>query len=161
MALTVNDFADVQSALWEARRKWFNIGVRLRLKVTDLEAIDHELGQDLEGKFVRMILSWLVSGEKCTWRALRETLKHHTVSLPVLAREIKTEFGSNESQSHFVQCMYVFRLSCLLSMQMHAVCSLSGTLVGDDESADNNTSTDVSVKENVTRAEYSGKYLIL
>ena len=161
MALTVDDFADVQSALWEARHKWFSIGVRLRLKVPDLEAIDHELGLDLEGKFVRMILSWLESGQTCTWRALREALEHHIINLPVLAREIKTNFGSNESQSHFVQCMYVFRLSCLLSMQMHAVCSLSGTLVGDDESADNNTSTDVTVKENASSAEYSGKHLIL
>jgi len=123
MALTVDDFADVQSALWGARHKWFNIGIRLRLKVTDLEAIDDELGLDLEGKFVRMILSWLESGEKCTWRALREALTHHIVNLPVLAREIRTEFGSNESQNQFVQCMCVFRLSCLLSMQMHTVCS--------------------------------------
>ena len=83
-----------------------------------MEAIDRELGLDLEGKFMRMILSWLVSGQTCTWRALREALEHHIINLPVLAREIKTNFGSNESQSHFVQCMYVFRLSCLLSMQI-------------------------------------------
>ena len=158
MALTVDNFADVQSALWEARHKWFSIGVRLQLKVADLEAIDRELGLDLEGKFMRMVLSWLESGQTCTWRALKEALDHHIINLPVLARDIKTNFGSNESQSHFVQCMNVFRLSCLLSMQ---ICSLSGTLVGDDESADNDTSADVTVKENVSSAEYSGKHLIL
>ena len=117
MALTVDNFADVQSALWEARHKWFSIGVRLQLKVADLEATDRELGLDLEGKCMRMILSWLESGQTCTWRVLREVLEHHIINLPVLAREIKTNFGSNEGQSHFVQCMYVFRLSCLLSIQ--------------------------------------------
>ena len=44
---------------------------------------------------------------------------------------------------------------------VNTVCSLSGTLVGDDESADNDTSADVTVKENASSAEYSGKHLIL
>ena len=36
MALTVDDFADVQSVLWNS--KWFNNDVWLQLKVTDLES---------------------------------------------------------------------------------------------------------------------------
>ena len=112
MALTVDDFADVQSALWGARSKWYNIGVRLQIKVAVLEAIDCEAGLDLEGKFVRMIISWLECGQRCTWRALRKALKHHTVDLPELARLIKTNYRSDESQNYFVQCMYVFRLYC-------------------------------------------------
>ena len=110
MALTVDDFADVQSALWEARSKWFNIGVQLRVKVTDLKAIDCEPGLDLEGKFRKMILSWLEHGQRCTWAALREVLMHKTVDLPELAWQIKTNHGSDESQNSFVQCMYAFRL---------------------------------------------------
>jgi len=108
MALTVDDFADVQSALWTARSKWYNIGVQLRLRVTDLEAIDSEPGLDLEGKFRKMILSWLKLGQQqCTWRALREAVRHHTVNLPELAQQIKTNY---ESQNCFVRCMHVFRL---------------------------------------------------
>ena len=99
MALTVDDFADVQSVLWKARSKWFSIGVRLQLNVTDLEAINREQGLDLEDKFVKMILSWLESGKRCTWKALREALKHHTVNLPELAQQIETNYGSNESQN--------------------------------------------------------------
>ena len=97
MALTVDDFADVQSALWEARQKWFNIGVRLRLKVTTLKTIDCESGQNLEDKLREMILSWLKDGKMCTWRALRKALKHQTVNEPELACQIKTKYGSNES----------------------------------------------------------------
>ena len=107
MALTEDDFSDVQSALWKARRKWFNIGVQLGLKVSDLETINYGQGLDLEGKFREMILSWLRLGQQCTWRALRKALKHCTVNLPKLAQQIKTNNGSDESQNCFVQCMCV------------------------------------------------------
>ena len=111
MALTIDDFADVQSALWGARSKWFDIGVRLRLKITDLDAIDREAGLDLEGKFRRMIKSWLECGQSRTWKALRGALKHHTVNLPELAQQI-TNYGSNESQNYFAQCMYMYVFGC-------------------------------------------------
>ena len=97
MELTVDNFADVQSALWEAKHKWFNIGVRLRLKVATLEAIDYEPGRNLEEKFTKMILSWLKRGEMCTWKALRKALKHDTVNEPELACQIKTKYRSNAS----------------------------------------------------------------
>ena len=97
MALTVDDFADVQSALWEARSQWFYIGVRLRLKITDLKTIARDPGLHLEDRFVRMILSWLERGQRCTWRALCRALKHHTVNLRELALRIKTNYGSEKS----------------------------------------------------------------
>ena len=100
MALTEDNFPDVLSALWVAREKWFFIGTQLRLNVADLKAIDLGSGPNLENKLVNMILSWLRSGEKCTWRALIEALKHQTVSFPTLAEEIETEFGSNESENY-------------------------------------------------------------
>jgi len=106
MALTGDDLADVQSALWEARHKWFNIGLRLGLKVTALKAIDLEKGS-LGEKLREMILTWLNLGQQCTWMALAEALKHHTVELPQLARMIK---GSHESKNYFVQCIFMFRL---------------------------------------------------
>ena len=98
MALTQDDFSDVHSVLWEARSKWFNIGLQLQLKVTALKAIDEEQ-ERLEDKLREMILSWLQHGQRCTWRALRKALRHHTVDLPQLAQQIKTKYGSNESQN--------------------------------------------------------------
>lgn len=97
MALTEDDFADVQSALWEAKHKWFNIGVQLGLKVSALKAIDREQGLNFEDKLKEMIISWLEKGKMCTWRALRKALKHKTVNKPELAQNIKTNYGSNES----------------------------------------------------------------
>ena len=101
MALTIDDFADVQSAIWAARSKWYNIGVQLRLSVPDLQAIDNEPGLDLESKFRKMIISWLERGQRCTWRALRETLKHHAVNLPGLAQQLETNCGLDKSKNSF------------------------------------------------------------
>lgn len=167
MALTVDDFADVQSALWKAKDKWFNIGLRLGLKVTTLKDIDLDKGS-LEEKLREMILKWLNLGQQCTWTALGEALKHHTVELPELARMIKE---SHESKNYFVQCMFMFRLYCSLSMQIHTICSQSGTLVdgggstGDGAVHDENRG--VTSKEGATSADLnecdksSGKHLKL
>ena len=51
----MNDFAQVQEALWEARVKWKNIGIRLKLEVSDLDCIDAEPGIGIDEKFNRMI----------------------------------------------------------------------------------------------------------
>ena len=104
MALTVDDFADVQSALWGAKRKWFNIGIRLGLKVNTLQDIDHDK-DSLEDKLTAMILCWLNLGEQCTWKALEQALKHQTVDLPELALKMKTNHGSHESESYFIHCI--------------------------------------------------------
>ena len=88
--MDIDDFRDVQEAIWEARPKWHNIGVRLKLKVSDLDAIDAESGIDLEEKFNRMIKSWLKRIESCTWIDLCEALKHPTVAMPNVADKVKT-----------------------------------------------------------------------
>ena len=88
--LDLDNFRDVQEAIWEARPKWYNIGVRLKLEVSDLDAIDAESGIDLEEKFNRMIKSWLKRIEPRTWMVLCEALKHPTVAMPNVADKVKT-----------------------------------------------------------------------
>ena len=86
--MDIDDFAEVQEALWEARFKWYNIGIRLKLKVPDLNCIKFEPGIDLEEKFNRMINSWLNMGESCTWPTLCGALTHPTVAMPNVAEEV-------------------------------------------------------------------------
>ena len=52
--LGIDDFGDVQVALWRARCKWYNIGVRLKMDLTDLDVIAKERGLEIEDKFNRM-----------------------------------------------------------------------------------------------------------
>ena len=37
--LTIGDFAKVQEAMWSAREKWHNIGVRFKIGVRNLKVI--------------------------------------------------------------------------------------------------------------------------
>ena len=87
--LDIDNFGEVQDAIWDARSKWYNIGICLKLKVSDLDTIDAELGIDLEEKFRRMIKSWLRNSQFCTWRDLCEAMTHRTVAMTNVADEVK------------------------------------------------------------------------
>ena len=87
--MNIDNFGEVQEAIWEARHKWYNIGVRLKLEVSDLDAIDAESGINLEEKFNRMIKCWLKRIEPCTWTDVCEALKHPTVAMPNVAENMK------------------------------------------------------------------------
>ena len=87
--MDIDNFGEVQEAIWEARSKWYNIGIRLKLEVSDLDSINAESGIDLEEKFNRMIKSRLKMSEPCTWTVLYEALKHPTVAMPNVADKVK------------------------------------------------------------------------
>ena len=87
--MDINNFGEVQEAIWKARPKWYNIGICLKLEVSDLDSIDAESGIDLEEKFRRMIKSWLRNSELCTWTVLCEALRHPTVAMPNVADKVK------------------------------------------------------------------------
>ena len=84
----IDDFAEVQEALWEARPKWENIGTRLRLTVHELEYIDAEGGMSVDKKFNLMIKTRLNKLEPCTWEDLRDALNHPTVAMVDVAENI-------------------------------------------------------------------------
>ncbi|CAI8025212.1 hypothetical protein GBAR_LOCUS14585, partial [Geodia barretti] len=86
--LGIDDFAQVQEALWEARSKWHNIGTRLKLGVFDLDCINSEPGFGLDDKFNLMIKTRLKRMEPCTWRDLYDALKHPTVDMPSVANKL-------------------------------------------------------------------------
>ena len=86
--LSIDNFAEVQEALWEARSKWHNIGTRLKLGVFDLDCINSEPGFCLEEKFNLMIKTRLKRMEPCTWRDLYDALNHPTVHMPSVANKI-------------------------------------------------------------------------
>ena len=84
----IDDFAQVQEALWKARSKWENIGTRLKLDVHELENIDAEGGMSVDKKFNLMIKARLKKLEPCTWRDLYDALNHPTVDMPDVASKL-------------------------------------------------------------------------
>ena len=86
----IDDFAQVQEALWEAKSKWENIGTRLKLDVHELENIDAEAGT-LDKKFNLMIKTRLKKLEPCTWRDLCDALNHPTVAMSDVASKLSAK----------------------------------------------------------------------
>ena len=87
----IDDFAQVQEALWEARHKWENIGTRLKLNVHEVENIDAEGGMSVDKKFNLMIKTRLKKLEPCTWRDLCDALNHPIVGMPDVASKLSSK----------------------------------------------------------------------
>lgn len=83
------DLHSIQTALWDARVKWFNIGLCLKVKESELEAIDHESGSDDGVKLRRMISTRLKMEDPCSRNILFQALIHCTVNEPKLAEQFK------------------------------------------------------------------------
>jgi hypothetical protein len=95
--LTADDLAVVQSKAWNARSKWYNIGLQLGLKADDLDCIH---GPD---SFTEMLKQWLrqESIEK-TWDKLIKALQSEPVNYGALATSIATqgELATNWVSDH-------------------------------------------------------------
>ena len=89
--LGIEDFAEVQAALWAARSKWHNIGIRLKLDVHELENIDAETRFGLDDKFNLMIKTRFNKIEPCTWRDLYDALNHPTVAMSDVANRLSAK----------------------------------------------------------------------
>ena len=82
------DLGSAFSALWDARHKWYNIGLCLKMKESDLEAIEKEAGTDHGDKLRRMISTRLKMSEPCSWHDLHHALEHNTVNEPRVAENL-------------------------------------------------------------------------
>jgi hypothetical protein len=88
--LEMHDLADIQEALWPARTAWRNIGIRLKLPIDDLDAIDEEGGKPGD-KFTRMLTSRLRRYEPLTWKDLKDVLNHPTVAMGDIAKTLQIQ----------------------------------------------------------------------
>ena len=108
--MDTDDFAKVQEALWAARAKWHNIGIRLDLGVFELDCINAEPGFGLGEKFNLMIKNRLKKSEPCTWRELYDALNHPTVDMASVADKLPVKRPTSE-------CMNVTEQTCSLNCE--------------------------------------------
>jgi hypothetical protein len=87
--LSINDLRDVLRAVWEARVKWFNIGLELGVSPGTLNAIKKNNSQDPDNCLTAMLEYWLNNGEpKPSWAAVANALKSPIVGYAQLAEEL-------------------------------------------------------------------------
>lgn len=88
--LTIDDLVTVQSEVWTARHRWYNIGLQLGLKPDVLDCIQMSPRiTDLDSCFTEMLKAWLRQGNTDkTWGKLIEALRSETVNFSALADTI-------------------------------------------------------------------------
>ena len=88
--LSPNDLRRVQDAIWEARAKWYNLGLGLNITPDTLDSIELANQQNPDRCFRAMLTKWLRKHQQPTWSALAEALRSPSVELTHLAEEIST-----------------------------------------------------------------------
>ena len=93
MALTTKDLYAVYSAVFEARPKWYDIGLGLTVPVDTLDSIKSDAQFHDHGEKLREILKvWLEKNEEARWRDIVDVLKGHVIGLPRLAGDIEAKY---------------------------------------------------------------------
>ena len=84
--LSIKDLCMVQRAAWDARSKWYNIGLELNIEPGTLDTIKRD-NDYCDDQFRAMLTTWLkmVTEPKPTWEALAEALRSPTVGYEHLA----------------------------------------------------------------------------
>ena len=73
--LAIKDLGIVQSALWEARPKWYNLGLQLGAAVDDLDVIKRTNLQNDDECLTDLFRQWLRRADpQPTWEAIEKAL---------------------------------------------------------------------------------------
>ena len=117
----------VVNKLWDAKGKWYYIGLCLGLNKTDLDTIERDNQHSTDSCFRKMISKWLelVSG---TWQMLIDALRDKTVGFHDLADSIEVEFLSNTSTP---TCGGIIRSGGGFKCPLCGTCSLEKYLKGE------------------------------
>ena len=83
-ALSIDDLGDLYAKLYNARNKWFDIGLALNIKFSALESIESEK-QNNSDCLRQMLAHRIQSGGLLTWADLSGCLRHPTVERNDLA----------------------------------------------------------------------------
>ena len=87
--LTIDNIGDILEEVWEARVKWYNIGLKLGISVGTLDSIGKANNQNPDDCLTAMIKDWLKNGKpKPSWAELAKALKSRMVGYAQLAEQI-------------------------------------------------------------------------
>ena len=90
--LTLEDLTEVRGALYEARTKWYHIGLELKLSVGTLNAIRSEFS-DKNDCLTEMCSHWLRRiNPHPTWEALTLAIKSPPVGEGHLAQQLRDKY---------------------------------------------------------------------
>jgi tripartite motif-containing protein 2/3/tripartite motif-containing protein 71 len=89
--LDIRDLHVIYSNIWEARNKWFNIGLGLNLEVSDLEETRQTYRDKADDCFLDMLKKWLRTSPRPMQSNLLTVLREKTVGFDQLAEELESK----------------------------------------------------------------------
>ena len=94
--LTTDDLQLVLNAAWDARCKWYNIGIQLGINSSDLDAIRMRCHNDPDNCFRELIKNWLRGNNpRPTWSAIATALRARSVGHERIAVETESQQYTN------------------------------------------------------------------
>ena len=84
--LSINNLCEVKRAVWEARVKWYDIGLELRVSPDNLDVINKKNHEDCDVCIREMLKVWLRrSHPSPSWKELAEALRSPMIDYGELA----------------------------------------------------------------------------
>ena len=87
--LSQNDLRLLLVKTWDARIKWYNIGSELGTDPSTLESIQHDQRDNCDKCYREILLHWLRSNKRKTWKVVVDALKCCAVGYEQLSEEVK------------------------------------------------------------------------
>ena len=89
--MTIKDLESVQTALWDARPKWYNIGLKLGVTAGDLDVIKRRNLNNDDECLTDLLAQWLrQANPPPTWNSIIDALRSPTVNLTPLADQVES-----------------------------------------------------------------------
>ena len=87
--------------LHEVRDKWYNLGVQLNMKTSDLNAIQIQYMNNLDNCLLHMLSFWLDKTESSppSWQRVVDALCCAPVNRPLIAEQIRNRYCSKRSET--------------------------------------------------------------
>ena len=101
----MSDLGDVYTRLFDARDKWFDIGLALNINFSTLKSIEREQLNNQSSCLREILAHRIQSGSSLTWADLSDCLRHPTVGRRDLASEIHQGLAS---MSRLCNCLHLY-----------------------------------------------------
>ena len=97
--LTLQDLCEVRGALYEARAKWYDIGIELKLSTGTLNAIREDFPRAADC-LREICIHWLRCINPCpSWEALAKTLESPPVGEGHLAQQLRDKYSQGREET--------------------------------------------------------------
>ena len=101
--LSFADLGEVKEELYTARTKWYNVGLKLKVPIDDLDSIRRQYN-DPGDQLCEMLKPWLKGDAKPNpkWKVLVEVLQSHLIGERMLADRLEKKYCTKSPRGKLI-----------------------------------------------------------